>query len=55
MVHTCNPSTQKAEAGGSLVWGQPGLQSELEASLGCMVRPCLKNNKTKQNKTNTIK
>jgi hypothetical protein len=28
VAHTCNPSTQKAEAGGSWVPGQPGLQSE---------------------------
>jgi hypothetical protein len=29
VVHVFNPSTQKAEAGGSLwVWDQPGLDSE---------------------------
>jgi hypothetical protein len=26
--HTCNPSTQKVNAGGSRVGGQPGLHSE---------------------------
>jgi hypothetical protein len=28
MAYTYNPSTQKAEAGGLRVWGQPGLHSE---------------------------
>jgi hypothetical protein len=28
VVHTCDPSTQKAEAGGLRVWGQPGLHSK---------------------------
>jgi hypothetical protein len=28
VVHTCNPSAQEAEAGGSRVQGQPGLHSE---------------------------
>jgi hypothetical protein len=32
--HTCNPSTCKAEIGGLKVGSQPGLHSELEASLG---------------------
>ena len=36
VVHTFNPSTPEAEAGGSLgVQGQPGLQSELQDSQGC--------------------
>jgi hypothetical protein len=26
VVHTCNPSTGEAEAGGSWVWGQPELK-----------------------------
>ena len=31
VAHTFNPSTQKAEAGGSLwIQGQPGLQSEIQ-------------------------
>jgi hypothetical protein len=36
-MHTCNPSTQEAETGGSQVPGQPGLHSTI----------CLQ---TKQNK-----
>jgi hypothetical protein len=28
VAHTCNPNTQKAEAGRSLVWGHPGVHSE---------------------------
>jgi hypothetical protein len=28
VVHSCNPSTQEAEAGGWQVQGQPELQSE---------------------------
>jgi hypothetical protein len=35
VMHAFNPSTQEAEAGGSLaVWGQPGLQSEFQDSQG---------------------
>lgn len=38
-VHTFNPRTQEAEAGGSLrVWGQPGLYNEFQASQGHKVR-----------------
>jgi hypothetical protein len=33
IVHICNPSTQKAEAGRSGVWDQSGLQNELQDSL----------------------
>jgi hypothetical protein len=29
VLHICNPSTQKDEAGESQVQGQPGLQSEI--------------------------
>jgi hypothetical protein len=29
VVHVCNPSTQEAEAGGSQVQSQPGLQNEI--------------------------
>jgi hypothetical protein len=34
VVHTCNPSTQEAEAAVPQVWGQPGLCSKFQASLG---------------------
>jgi hypothetical protein len=40
VVHSCNPSTQEAKAEGSWVWGQPGLHSKLQASLGYIVRLC---------------
>jgi hypothetical protein len=52
-AHASNPSIQEAEMGELWVRGQPGLQSEYEANLGCTERPCLKTkqNKTKQNKT----
>jgi hypothetical protein len=42
MVHFCNPSTQKAETGGSRVPGQPGLHYKLEASQTYIARPYLK-------------
>ena len=44
VVKSFNPSTQEAEAGGSLwVQGQPGLQSEFQDSQGCYIeKPCLK-------------
>jgi hypothetical protein len=33
-VYTFNPSTQEAEAGGSLcIWGQPGLYSDSASDL----------------------
>jgi hypothetical protein len=38
VAHTLSPSTREAEAeaGRSLwVWGQPGLQSKFQDSLGC--------------------
>jgi hypothetical protein len=37
----CNSSTWEAEAAGLWVWGQPGLHSEYEASLGYIAK-CLK-------------
>jgi hypothetical protein len=47
----CNHNSWEAEEGGlQKVQSQPGLHSELQASLGYSVRLCLK---TKQNKTTT--
>jgi hypothetical protein len=34
VVHACNPSTQKGEAEGYQVQGQPGLYSNFQASMG---------------------
>lgn len=34
VTHICNPCKLEAEAGGSAVWGQPGLYSELQVILG---------------------
>jgi hypothetical protein len=44
VVHSYNPSTQEAKAGGLRIPGQPGLHNELEANLGCTVSPYLKRN-----------
>ena len=43
VVHTFNPSTLEAEAGGSLrVLGQPGLQREFQDNLQSYTeKPCL--------------
>lgn len=44
VAYALNPLTQKAEAGRFLfVWDQPGLHSKFQNTLGCRVRPCLKN------------
>lgn len=33
----------ETEAGGSLcIWGKPGLQYQIQANQGCIVRPCVK-------------
>jgi hypothetical protein len=45
VVHTCNPSTWKSEAGGSWIQVQPGLHSEFKGSLDSIVRSCVKKNK----------
>jgi len=43
MAHAFNPSTQEAEASGSLwVLGQPGLQSEFQDSQSYAEKSCLK-------------
>lgn len=49
VAHTCNPSTTGAEAGDTSVWGQIGLQSEFQATLGCIVKCWVR--KKKQQKT----
>jgi hypothetical protein len=43
--HGCNPYICEAEAGGLQIWGQPGLNSKLKASLGNIVKRGLKKNK----------
>jgi hypothetical protein len=50
VVHTFNPSTWEAEAGGFLSSGQPGLQSEFQYSQGYTEKPCLKKLKGKKKK-----
>jgi hypothetical protein len=45
VVHTCNPSTLEAEAGGLQVQGQPGLYTKFQAKFGVQGRPYLKNKK----------
>lgn len=37
VVHCCNPNT-KAKAGGSRVWGQPGLHRKFQVILSKKVR-----------------
>lgn len=39
MAHTCNPTTQEAEAGKSQVEGQPELHSEFKTSTEDIVTP----------------
>lgn len=43
------------EAGQSQVWEQPGLPSELEASLGHPARPCFEKTKIKKHDHTTTK
>jgi hypothetical protein len=52
IVHICNSSAWVAEAGGSQVWGQPGLHSEFKVTLTRPARHCL--NKTKTNTGYTL-
>jgi hypothetical protein len=49
-VHTFNPSTWEAEAGGFLSKGQPGLQSEFQDNQGYTEKPCLKKLKKEKKK-----
>jgi hypothetical protein len=54
-VHTFNPSTWEAEAGGFLSSrGQPGLQSKFQDSQGYTKKPCLEKQKTKTNKQTKV-
>jgi hypothetical protein len=48
VVHTCLGRQRQADF---WVWGQPGLQSELQDSQGYTEKPCLEKPKKKQNKT----
>ena len=43
VAHAFNPTTWKAEAGGFLSLGQPGLQSEFQDRQDYTEKPCLKN------------
>jgi hypothetical protein len=52
VVHTFNPSTCEAEAGGFLSWGQHGLRSEFQDSQGYTEKPCLKKQQKTKAKTN---
>ena len=55
-MHTINPSTQEAEAGGSLCFhGQPGLQSEFQVSQGYTEKPCLKKPKENESVRSSVK
>jgi hypothetical protein len=47
VVHTCNPSSNKAKAGGLWVWSCRGICRKLQASLDHLLRSCLKTIKHK--------
>jgi hypothetical protein len=51
-AYTCNPSTQKTEAGGVSVWGKPGLHGEIQNSVGYIVR--LSQNKQKNKNSGRV-
>jgi hypothetical protein len=53
VVHTCNPSTGEAEAGGLKVQGQSGLHRQFESGPVYIVRPCLKQTKKEENPPQT--
>jgi len=42
VIYTFNPSAGEAEAGRSWAWGQPGLYSKIQDSLGYTEKPHLK-------------
>jgi hypothetical protein len=44
VVHTCNPSTWEAEAGGLKVQDQTGLHGKLQASVGYTEKPLSQKN-----------
>jgi hypothetical protein len=50
VIHAYNPSTREVEAGVLRVQGQPGLHSELKASMGYIASPCLKLKQTNKKK-----
>jgi hypothetical protein len=50
VVHTCKPSTQRAEAG-----GQAGIHTQYQVNLGYMVRAHLRKQVTTNQKPKTIK
>jgi hypothetical protein len=48
VIHTCNLSTQEAEARDLLVPGRPRLQSKIKACLGYIARLCLERRKKRE-------
>ena len=41
LVYAFNPNTREAEADGSLIGSQPGLQNEFQDNWGYIEKPCL--------------
>lgn len=50
MDHTCNSSSQEAEAGKSKVLGQPGVHCDFKAALNYVQESVLTENKKKRKK-----
>jgi hypothetical protein len=50
VAHAFNPSTWEAEAGGFLIRGQPGLQSEFQDSQSYTEKPCLNKKEEEEEK-----